>query len=529
MAKTNARLLLLHLLACLTTASALQPTVKTTNGTLVGVRNAQYSQDFFLGIPYAQPPIENLRYKRPEPLHQPWKQLNATETGPWCHSSPLTLPVFSQTRNSHEESEDCLTLNIVRPATAHSISKFPVLVYIHGGGFQEGSGADQRYNMSFLVQESVGVGAPIIGITINYRLSGFGFLSGSALQKSGVMNLGLHDQRAALGWIQDNVAAFGGDPSRVTIQGESAGALSVGYHFLAYGGRDDGLFRAGIAQSGGPASIGRVITLQQQDSLYNDVLHQTGCISSTDTLDCLRGAPVETLKAAFQGVSYFPVQDGDMISENPFVALEEGRFIQRPILSGTNTNEGTSFAISEGFRVNSTTEFRTAIARYFNQGVANTSVDAIATEYLEGLSPEEVQSSLGSVLPFPRSDYGTSYGRAALFRGDQLFIAPRRFSTKMWAKFGIPAFSYGFDTVPSGVSPETLGAAHFADIPFVFLNVDGVGHEFNFLASNVTTSRDEYLELSKRMSLMWLSFVNELSPNARFGMCTNARNSTNWY
>lgn len=101
--------------------------------------------------------------------------------------------------------------------------------------------------MSFLVQESVGVGAPIIGITINYRLSGFGFLSGSALQKSGVMNLGLHDQRAALGWIQDNVAAFGGDPSRVTIQGESAGALSVGYHFLAYGGRDDSLFRAGIA------------------------------------------------------------------------------------------------------------------------------------------------------------------------------------------------------------------------------------------------------------------------------------------
>lgn len=247
MAKTNARLLLLHLLACLTTASAVQPTVKTTNGTLVGVRNAQYNQDFFLGILYAQPPNGNLRYKRPEPLHQPWEQQNASETDPWCHSSPLTLPVFSQTGNSHEESEDCLTLNIVRLATAHSISKFLVLVYIHGGGFQEGSGADQRYNMSFLVQESVGVGAPIIGITINYRLSGFGFLSGSALQKSGVMNLRLHDQRAALGWIQDNVAAFGGDPSRVTIQGESAGALSVGYHFLAYGGRDDSLFRAGIA------------------------------------------------------------------------------------------------------------------------------------------------------------------------------------------------------------------------------------------------------------------------------------------
>lgn len=195
------------------------------------------------------------------------------------------------------------------------------------------------------------------------------------------------------------------------------------------------------------------------------------------------------LKTAFQGVSYFPVQDGEMISENSFVALKEGRFVQRPILSGTNTDEGTSFAISEGFSVNSTTEFRAAVARYFDQGVANTSVDAIATEYLEGLSPEEVQSSLGSVLPSPRSNYGTLYGRAALFRGDQLFIAARRLSTKMWAKFGIPAFSYRFDTVPSSVSPETLGAAHFADIPFVFCNVGGVGHEVNFLASNVTTSQ----------------------------------------
>ena len=149
MAKTNVRLLLLHLLACITTASTFRPIVNTTNGTLVGVRNTQYDRDFFLSVPYAQPPIENLRYKRSEPLARPWEQRDAIETGPWCHSAPLVLPVFSQTGFSHEENEDCLTLNVVRPTSAHNDSKFPVLVYIHGGGFQEGSGADQKYNMSF--------------------------------------------------------------------------------------------------------------------------------------------------------------------------------------------------------------------------------------------------------------------------------------------------------------------------------------------------------------------------------------------
>ncbi|KAF2855752.1 carotenoid ester lipase-like protein precursor [Plenodomus tracheiphilus IPT5] len=523
MTKIFAKLLFWSILGHVTAASTLRPVITTTNGTLVGAWNKQYNQDIFLGIPYAQPPTGNLRYQRPKPLDQPWEQRNAVEFGPWCHSAPLALPVFTQSGFSHEESEDCLTLNIVRPATAHKGANLPVLVYVHGGGFVEGSGADQRYNMSFLVQDSVNIGAPIIGVTINYRISGFGFLPGRAVRQAGVANLGLHDQRLALSWIQDNIAAFGGDPSKVTIQGESAGAICVGHQFRAYGGRDYGLFRAGIVESGGPAAIGTHLSIEDQDLLYRNVLNQTGCTNSNDTLNCLRSAPVGTLKNAFQGVAFFPVLDEDMIEELPAVALEKGRFIQRPLLTGTNTNEGTSFAISEGFIVNSTAELRTAIARYLGHGVANTTSDAVAAEYLEKLSPKEAQTSLGSVSLTSRPEYGALYGRATLFRGDQLFIGPRRLSTKMWAKYGVPAYSYRFDTVPSGVDPATLGVTHFAEIPFVFRNFDGVGYQSNFLGSDSTEERLKYVKLSHRMSRMWLSFVNELSPNAYYALDSNVR------
>ncbi|KAH9881118.1 hypothetical protein J1614_001612 [Plenodomus biglobosus] len=521
MAKTNsrARLLFLSLLAHVATSSAAstpRPTINTTNGTVVGVHNTQFDQDFFLGIPYAQPPIGPLRYNRPEPVAESWEQRDATETGAWCHSAPVALPVFMQNGFSHEENEDCLTVNVVRPTRASNDSKLPVLVWIHGGGFSEGSSGDQRYNMSFLVQESVNIGAPIIGVSLNYRVSGFGFLPGSLLNESQVANLGLYDQRLALNWIHDNIAAFGGDSSLITIQGESAGAISVGHHFLAYGGRDDGLFRAGIMQSGGVGLGPSFLSYPEQDILYNNILNQTGCTGSNDTLNCLRDVPAETLKRVFQGQQFFPVVDGDMIAEHPVNALKKGKFVKRPILAGTNTNEGTSFAINEGVFANTTTQFRSIIARYFSPNTANTTIDAIAAEYLENMSPQAAQKSLGTVLPYSRPEYGALYGRATLFRGDQVFVAPRRFSLQVWAQNRIPAYSYHFDTLPGGVDPITLGVTHFAEIPFVFGNVNGVGHEINLLGSNSTEEREQYLRLSRRMTRMWLSFVNEMTPNARY-------------
>ena len=498
-----------------------QPAATINNGTLLGIQNSQFHQDYFLGIPYAQPPLGSLRFNLPQPINQSWSEKQATAYGDWCHSSSLSLPGYTQTGFDHDESEDCLSLNVVRPSGVNESARLPVLVWIYGGGFLEGGSADQRYNMSFLVQESVKIGQPIIGVSFNYRLSGFGFLQGRVVNETGVANIGLYDQRFALHWIQENIMAFGGDPSRVTIQGESAGAVSVGHHFLAYGGRDDGLFHAGISESGGPLTTSPLISLDQQDILYNNILNSTNCTGERDTLQCLRSRSATALKAAFQGVNYYPVIDGQIITGFPSVLLKQGQFVKRPLLIGTNTNEGTAFSVASGRGVNSPAGFREMIAQYSGgHGLTNTTLDILVDQYLNKLSEKEAQADLGTVLLSPGPEYGSLWGKVTLYAGDYQFNAGRRYSTQLWARHGVPAYSYRFDAVPNGIPRETLGATHFQEISFVSRNFDGVGYQVHPLESTSTGLQQSYRNLSTRMSHMWLSFAATLSPNAHQGRFT---------
>ncbi|OJJ94625.1 hypothetical protein ASPACDRAFT_55720 [Aspergillus aculeatus ATCC 16872] len=492
---------------------AVTATVK--NGTLLGVYNPHFAQDFFLGIPYALPPVGDLRYQHPQAVNESWAMKSATEYGPWCHSAPLNLPGFSQKGFLHTESEDCLTLNVVRPSGVNECSKLPVLVWIHGGGLQEGGSADQRYNMTFLVEESVRMGTPIIGVSFNYRLSGFGFLYGRAVNESRLANLGLYDQRKALFWIQENIAAFGGDPSRVTISGESSGGISVGHHFLSFGGRDEGLFSGGIAESGGPLTPSALLSLDQQDVLYRKVLNQTNCTGAADSIDCLRAIPAETLKLAFQGVSFYPVIDGAMIEGLPSVALREGRFVKRPLLTGSNTNEGTAFSIPAKIKVDDAADFA-AFATAFDtgHGLSPETIKDLATMYIQDVSSEEAQTALGTVSPSPGSSYGSLWGKATLYLGDSMFHAGRRYATDMWRTHGVPSYSYRFDAVPNGIDPKILGATHFQEIGFVFRNHAGVGYATNPLASNSTSLARKYDDLAVLMSRMWISFAVAKSPNS---------------
>lgn len=191
-------------------------------------------------------------------------------------------------------------------------------------------------------------GKPFIAVTLNYRLSAWGFLSSSQVTGSGNTNLGLRDQRMALHWIQENIRAFGGDPDKVTIWGESAGGMSVGCHLTAYGGRDDGLFRAGIMESGGSISYAPSNYTGYQ-STYDALVSKVNCTNAPDTLQCLREVPFDQLNSALNGTggesdyNFSPVIDGDLIRNWGSVQLDRQEFVKVPIIAGTNTDEGTGF------------------------------------------------------------------------------------------------------------------------------------------------------------------------------------------
>ena len=184
--------------------NSLAPTATVKNGTYTGLHSIQYNQDYFLGIPFAQPPEGDLRFRVPQPLNSSW-----AGTRPATTYSAACVGYGSDDSVYPELSEDCLYLNIVRPS-GYASQQLPVALWIHGGGLTEGSSIDQRYNLSFIVKKSVDIGKPIIAASINYRLSMWGFITGDEVLRSGNANLGFRDQRLAMHWLKENIVSFGG-------------------------------------------------------------------------------------------------------------------------------------------------------------------------------------------------------------------------------------------------------------------------------------------------------------------------------
>lgn len=384
-----------------------------------------------------------------------------------------------------------------------SITGLPVLVWIHGGGFQEGGSADQRYNMSFIVQESVKMGKPLIAASFNYRLEGFGFLPGTSVNKSRVANLGLHGKRMALRWIKENIAAFGGDASRVTVQGESAGAFSIGVHYLTNGEQDEELFHAAIAESGGPVLGASLTASDEQDVMYETILTGVGCLAMKADLECLRSQDASKLNQAFTRASgsYVPIMDADLVTDYTSVALREGRFPKRPLLIGTCYNEASSIIVASRFAANTSADFQNYVAGSW-KGISSTTIDGIVDKYVNKTSEEELKKSLGTMRQSPGPQYGSLFGNLAIYQGDIIFDATKRYTTEVWGQHRVPVYSYRFSVVPNGIDSEMLGVPHFQEIPFVFQNFDGVGHEINRLASASVKTRQKYLQVGNLMSRM---------------------------
>ncbi|KAF8873612.1 Alpha/Beta hydrolase protein [Mucidula mucida] len=286
------------------------PSVKIVNGTLHGMNlKAPFEQDSGVGV-----------------TDEGW---DATSYGRSC-------PQYGAFCAREYQSEDCLTLNVVRPNI--DLRDLPVLVWIYGGGFSGGSTFSPVYNLRYIVQESIELGEPIIAVSIIYRLPTFGFLASAEVVASGNANLGLRDQHLALPLDTGEYRVFW---RRSKHSHESAGAYSVGLQALAYGGGKDGetdLFRGAIYESG--AALGSCADdVEHTQASYDDIVHQIGCDSSFDTLDCLRATPYDVLYTAYAlKFGFGPVVDGAFIPDFPSKLLSTGQLDTNIVgLVGANT------------------------------------------------------------------------------------------------------------------------------------------------------------------------------------------------
>jgi carboxylesterase type B len=327
--------------------------------------------EYFRGIPFAQPPTGSLRLKPPVRLESFDSGLvQATGVGPACPQTTaielaplllnvLVLPNVEQTlffgSALGDETEDCLTISVMRPQGTYTAAdaKLPVLFWIYGGGFQAGS--PQMYNGSVLIPQSVAQGKPIILVAVNYRLGAFGFLGGSEVLADGAANLGLLDQRMGLEWVADNIAAFGGDPDAVTIWGESAGSISVFDQLALFDGnntyKDRPLFRGAIMNSGSITPTEPVNGVKAQ-GIFDTVVEAAGCASAADSakLECLRGVDYDTFVNASNSVpaylgynslafSYAPRPDGRILTASPEDLAQTGKYAAVPMIIGNQENE----------------------------------------------------------------------------------------------------------------------------------------------------------------------------------------------
>ncbi|CAL1707382.1 unnamed protein product [Somion occarium] len=469
--------------------SSISATVQLDEAIFHGVSDGVANR--FLGIPFAKPPVANLRLRPPVPNDPYVGNISATSFGSLCPQqlTNITIPdTVSQNVSSiittftarlfapRPGSEDCLFLNVWAPVGINSSAGLPVVAWIPGGGF-ETSGASE-FNGTVIVQRSLELGEPIIFVSLNYRLNAFGFLPGKEVKAAGIGNLGLLDQRQAFRWIQTYIRAFGGDPTKVTIAGQSAGGESVALQLLAYGGNTEGLFRGAIMESGSPMPIGDIANGQQY---YDALVEQTGCFGSTDTLECLRWAPFEELMIAvnsspsimsYQSVvlAWVPRADGLFLPDTFQRATMNGKIANVPFMIGDVDDEGTVFAVA-ALNVTTDEEFRTYASAIFFPNASESDINTLAKLY-------PADPAAGS--PFDTGLEGAftpQFKRLSALIGDLIFQAPRRLVSQVRSdKQDIWAY-----LMKRSKTATPFGSVHGTDIGVVFRPGDLTDNVINFI------------------------------------------------
>ncbi|TBU50159.1 carotenoid ester lipase precursor [Dichomitus squalens] len=472
--------------------AAKPPSVRLDSGTFTGVSDGV--SDAFLGIKFADAP----RFSLPVPVGPYIDEEDAVDFGPACPQQgstdvrsmvddPAAGVLVSEwrypIRAKLPPSEDCLNLNVWVPAGTNSTARLPVAVWIFGGGFETGS-AD-TYDGGVIVKRSIELDEPVIYVSMNYRVSAFGFIAGEEVKAEGVGNIGLEDQRVAFKWIQKYITDFGGDPERVTIWGESAGAISVALHMLTNGGDPEGLFHGAFMQSGAPIPVGDIAKGQSE---YDQLVQNTPCadIASPKTLECLRTLPFDVLKQAVDKspgiiskqslrLAWLPRVDGRFLTDTPQNLVLQGSVARIPHVSGNVNDEGTLFSIINSLTVWTDRGFQS----YMRSNYVDGATDDDIGDLFDTLYPND--PSQGS--PF---DTGTNYSlppqykRLAAIQGDLVFQAPRRFFVEhtfdkqpTWSFLSKRTLTIGDSAFELG----RFGAAHGSDLG----NVYGPGDMTSYL------------------------------------------------
>ncbi|TID26543.1 lipase 3 precursor [Venturia nashicola] len=485
-------------------ADAIAPTVTIANGTIIG--SGDLVMESFKGIPFAEPPVGKLRLKPPQPLTRGFGTFVSQTTPASCpqflsqiDKSNLPSSVVGLLLNTpffqtvSKQSEDCLSINVQRPSGTTGRSKLPVVVYFFGGAFEFGN--TQLYDGGSMIKKSIHLGQQVIFVAVNSRISGFGFLAGKELQEDGSTNLGLKDQRR---WIQDNIAAFGGDPSKVTLWGESAGSISAFDHTIINGGNNayngKPLFRGVIMDSGAMIPVLPVDDPKSQ-LIYDAVVDAAFCPRGPNSLKCLRLAPYKVFLNAVNSVpaffsysavnlAYLPRPDpsDDFFPVSPDVAVLNGNFTKVPIIIGDQEDEGTLFSLFQR-NITTTSKVIDYFHSYFPLASRKNITDLVATY------PDDPRagSPFGTGL---LNEVYPQFKRIAAILGDITFTLNRRVylsivSSQIDSWSYLSSYLYG---------TPILGTFHASDVLQTF---------FDLPSAAVSTNIQNY----------YISFINNLDPN----------------